>query len=136
MTRRQFQILADARLRDAEVLLGNRRFAGAYYLAGYSVECAIKACIAKRTRKSEFPPREAPKFYTHDLWALLKMSGLSDQYGEARRDNPDLGSNWSVVDAWSEDSRYETHTQREATELLNAVSDSDNGVLPWLKRYW
>jgi len=32
-------------------------FDGAYYLAGYAVECAIKACIAKGTRRYEFPDK-------------------------------------------------------------------------------
>jgi len=49
VNRADFQELAQIRLRDAEVLLENGRFDGAYYIAGYSVECALKACIAKLT---------------------------------------------------------------------------------------
>src|SRR5919106_3680906 len=30
---------------------------GAYYLAGYAVECGLKACIAKQVRRHEFPDR-------------------------------------------------------------------------------
>ena len=46
-----------------------RDSSGAYYLAGYAVECAIKACIAKKTRKSEWPPKpeDVRKMYSHDL---------------------------------------------------------------------
>jgi len=32
-------------------------FDGAYYLAGYAVECALKACIAKGTQRFEFPDK-------------------------------------------------------------------------------
>jgi len=43
------------RLKDAEVLLQKGRNEAAYYLAGYAVECALKACIAKQTKRHEFP---------------------------------------------------------------------------------
>ncbi len=47
MNRSDLQNLATIRLRDAEVLLDNGRYDGAYYLLGYVIECALKACIAK-----------------------------------------------------------------------------------------
>jgi hypothetical protein len=43
--RSQLRQLAADRILDAEHLLSGGRFSGAYYLAGYSVECALKACI-------------------------------------------------------------------------------------------
>jgi HEPN domain-containing protein len=45
MNRTDLQILAEDRLKDAEVLLANGRFGAAYYLAGYAVECGLKACV-------------------------------------------------------------------------------------------
>ena len=35
------------RLREARALLGVRCWSGAYYLAGYAIECGLKACIIK-----------------------------------------------------------------------------------------
>jgi HEPN domain-containing protein len=55
MNRTDLQILAEDRLKDAEVLLASGRFGAAYYLAGYAVECGLKACIAKLTRAEDFP---------------------------------------------------------------------------------
>ncbi|MCP5119377.1 MAG: HEPN domain-containing protein, partial [bacterium] len=49
MNRTDFQNLALERLDDAKVLLDGGRYNGAYYLSGYVVECALKACIAKLT---------------------------------------------------------------------------------------
>ena len=49
MNRGEFQEIANIRLRDAKVLLDNECFDGAYYLAGYVIECALKAWIAKNT---------------------------------------------------------------------------------------
>jgi len=45
---------------------------GAYYLAGYAVECALKACIAKKTQRHEFPDkRRVDASHTHNLIQLL-----------------------------------------------------------------
>jgi len=47
--------LTAARLEDARILLHQNRAQAAYYLAGYAVECALKACIARKTALHEFP---------------------------------------------------------------------------------
>jgi len=61
---------------DANLLLDNGQYDGGYYLAGYAVECALKAVIAARTRQHEFPDLNlAKKVYTHDLKELLDASG-------------------------------------------------------------
>jgi len=54
-------------------------------LAGYAVECALKACIAKLTQQHDFPPER--KFiedcYSHEIDKLLRASGLTAQrYGQ------------------------------------------------------
>jgi HEPN domain-containing protein len=49
MTRKDLQKLAAIRLKEAKLLLAANAPDGAYYLAGYAVECALKACIAKAT---------------------------------------------------------------------------------------
>ena len=45
MTRADFQKLANERVADARALLAARRWGGAYYLAGYAVECGLKSCV-------------------------------------------------------------------------------------------
>jgi HEPN domain-containing protein len=44
MNRDDFQQLADVRIAEAAVLLAQGNYDGAYYLAGYAVECGLKAC--------------------------------------------------------------------------------------------
>lgn len=63
------------------MLVQNRKPQGAYYLAGYAVECALKACIAKETKRHEFPPKRqyVHDVYTHDLNSLLRLTGLDKQ---------------------------------------------------------
>lgn len=65
------------RLKEVEVLLNNRQYSGAYYLSGYVVECALKACIARQTRKFDFPDKKTVlDSYTHDLQKLVKIAKL------------------------------------------------------------
>lgn len=56
MNRREFRELTTLRLAEARALLDAGLPDGAYYLAGYAVECALKACISRQTRQHDFPP--------------------------------------------------------------------------------
>jgi len=107
MDRSDLQEIAEMRLRESKILFDNEEFAGAYYLAGYSIECAFKACIAKQIRHQEFPDK---KFildsYTHDLDKLLNTSGLKNELYNEIEGNQELNANWSIVKDWSIDSRY------------------------------
>ena len=136
LTRKSFQELALTRLDDADVLLRAKRFAAAFYLAGYVVECALKAIIARQTRRHEFPDKNrVNKSYTHKLIKLLEVAEV-----KAHRDfgkDSGLDSNWALVcNKWSEESRYDKVSPTEARDLLSAVSDPNHGVLQWLQRYW
>jgi len=58
MNRAEYQQLAGAHLQHAKALLDVGLYAGSYYIAGYVVECALKACVAKLfslTVDYEFP---------------------------------------------------------------------------------
>jgi HEPN domain-containing protein len=76
MTRDDFQQLADVRIAEAKALLDAGFADGAYYLAGYAVECALKACIAKLTNQYDFPPKNARDYYTHSIKDLVVLAGL------------------------------------------------------------
>lgn len=84
MNRGDFQKLTQERLKDAQALLQKQRYSGAYYLCGYAIECALKACIAKRTQRFDFPPerRAIDAIYTHDLTTLFKSAGLEKERDE------------------------------------------------------
>lgn len=138
MTRGDFQKLAILRLEEAEVLLDGGKPDGAYYLAGYAVECALKACIAKRTRRFEFPvePGVVRDYYTHNLESLLKSARLRELRDAEGRDNSRFLNFWVTVRDWSEASRYERWTRASAKALVQAVADPTDGVLAWIKRHW
>jgi hypothetical protein len=79
VNRKEFQALSRIRLREARALAKLGMHDGAYYLAGYSVECAIKACIAKATQRHDFPDKKkADLSYTHNLTGMLGVAKLQD----------------------------------------------------------
>jgi HEPN domain-containing protein len=137
MKRKDFQDLAALRLKEARVLLGAGCFEGAYYIAGYAVECALKACISKQTRRHEFPDKKrAERAYDHDLVKLLGLADLETKLKETERIDPELNGNWDIVRDWWEQSRYERPSQVEAENLIRAIGDRQHGFLQWLRRFW
>lgn len=117
-------------------LVKNRKLQGAYYLAGYAVECALKACIAKQTKRYEFPPKikDVQKIYTHDLNQLLKHAELEKQFEDDAKNNPTLAANWGVVKEWNEESRY-VLSALNGRDFCAALSGPD-GVLTRIKSRW
>lgn len=138
MNRSEFQNLADIRKREAEILLENGCFEGAYYLAGYAVECALKACISKQFMQYDFPDKNlVNKSYTHDLSILLGLAGLTRTYEQQADQDANFASNWAVTKDWSEQDRYTNGTSKQkALDLINAIVDPNSGVLEWLKTLW
>ena len=147
MNRLDLQQLAETRLADAKALLQAGQYDGAYYMAGYAVECALKACIAKRTQQHDFPPFDASKSYTHNLSELVKICGFADVVGKERlekikssRNAPPLTAteiNWLTVYVWNVERRYELKAPRtEAEELILAIEEPKDGVLQWLRLRW
>ena len=138
MNRTDLQLLADARVADAQALLQAGRWAGAYHLLGYAVECAIKACAARQFRQDEIPDKTVVNdFYTHRLDRLLGISGAKAALESRAGTDSAFQVNWSTVRDWNESARYDhSTTEAKARDMLVAVSDLSSGVLPWLKTQW
>jgi HEPN domain-containing protein len=138
MNRSELQQLTALRIRDARLLLEAHAYESAYYLAGYAVECALKACVAKQIREFDFPDRRlVERAYTHNLVQLLEVSGIKLLFEEAGATNDSLRVSWTIVRKWSEASRYAVETTKQAAhDMVAAVADEANGVVPWLKNHW
>jgi HEPN domain-containing protein len=136
LKRRDFQELARLRLKEAQLLLRAGCWEGAYYLGGYAVECLLKACIARKIERHDFPDRDRTnQSYTHDLEKLLLLAELKEVFKEAGRQDSELARNWLTVREWWEQSRYEKHSQEEAEKLLNAIQRRKSGIYSWLKKH-
>jgi HEPN domain-containing protein len=137
MNRKELQELSGTRIREAEALLKAGEPSGAYYLAGYAVECALKACIAKRTQQYDFPDKKVvERSFSHDLVGLLNpadLNGLRDIEARASRE---FQTYWDIVTRWSEQSRYKISSKDDAKELIDAITNKQHGVMPWLMRLW
>jgi hypothetical protein len=88
--RKKLQKVAKARLKDAKALLGRKRWAGAYYLSGYAIECGLKASLLRYLGESgavfgdEKYLKKPAECWTHDLEKIVNLAGLDAAFGLAR----------------------------------------------------
>jgi len=137
VNRKDLQALSRIRIREAKGLLSLGLHDGAYYLAGYAVECALKACIAKGTQRHDFPERKkVDASHTHDLRQLLTIANLEDAWREETRRSAAFRNNWDVVLSWSEQSRYSSRSPDLAREIIQAIENKNGGVIRWIRHYW
>ena len=139
MNRAEAKQFADAWVLDAKTLLDAGRWHAAYYLVGYAVECALKACVLAHINNTGIifqDKKFGEKCFTHDVGALLKLANLEAAFGADMQANPALADNWKTIIEWSVDIRYEQRSETDARELYEAVTDQVNGVLPWIKAHW
>jgi hypothetical protein len=138
LTRKDFQQLSEKRIKEAESLFRARFYEGAYYLAGIGTECALKACIAKQTRRFDFPEKaKVVKSYDHNLSELIKVAGLQANLEARVNVNQAFAANWRIVTKWQVGSRYDLRISRqEAEQLFQSITHPTEGVLPWLRTHW
>ena len=142
----EFQTLADKRLAEAKTLHSAGHYEAAFYLAGYAVECGLKAAICKTLRIDIFnQSSELHKpFKTHRLDNLIVLAGLSKQLAEDVATDTDLSfAANSFVNApsgvdrwqsWSEEVRYNVAAcpSVRCNDFVNSV----DRFLIWLRIHW
>ncbi|MBI1321596.1 hypothetical protein GC170_00195 [bacterium] len=139
MNRSELQRLANERIEEARALLIGSHWSGAYYLAGYALECGLKSCVLARVERTGIifqDKKFAEKCWTHDLSLLIELADLKTVLDAAQSSDPNLYANWMVARAWTESTRYKITIETEARELVQAISDANQGVLQWISRYW
>ena len=138
MNKTDLEALVEIRVSEAMALLESNKYEGAYYLIGYAIECALKACIAKQVNQYDFPNKQlANKSHTHKLNELLGVAGLKQKLTEKENQDNEFKLNWAVVKDWSEASRYECLIEEtKATDLFAAATNENSGILAWLKTFW
>jgi hypothetical protein len=138
MNRESLQEISRTRKREASSLLRARMFPGASYLVGYAVECGLKACIAKRTSRHDFPDKKsAADAWTHDLQKLVHLAGVWPDLQRDMQVSAALEVNWAIAKDWSESARYDlSKTRAQARELYSACTSRRTGILPWIRERW
>jgi len=137
VTRRDLQALARTRLGDARTLLEAGRYDGAYYLLGLAVECGLKACIARRVSRHDFPDKKlAIESHTHEFWQLIRAANLDAALKADMTASAFFSANWMVVKDWSVESRYTSTGRAKAEALHEAVNNRKHGVMRWIRQRW
>ena len=123
-TARVFHDAALQRYDDAVVLLEHNRLTGAYYLAGYGVECILKALVLseigspKQRSDVEHSFRGQAGHNIEELRRLyVKVSGRTIPTSISRL--------LFLLKTWETDIRYESsaRSKKETVAFLNAVAD-------------
>jgi HEPN domain-containing protein len=121
---KRFYRAAGQRLEDAQFLSESTRTTAAVYLAGYCVECMLKALIIARAGKSKKDEvlEEFRGAGAHNYDRLLAMY---ERYGGSRptKKNKELAEAFVIVGSWSTDMRYDPGTMPgdDADEFMDAV---------------
>ena len=138
MNRSDLQEISRIRIREARTLLRFGLYHGAFYLTGYAVECAIKACICNQTKRFDFPDKKlASRAWVHNLEELMGLAGLTPELVRAIKSDQRFDLNWAVAKDWSEDSRYDSRTTAlQAQNLYSACTARKSGILPWIRKRW
>jgi len=138
VTRTDLQKIAAIRLAEARMLLKSGHHHGAFYLAGYVIECGLKACVAKTVGRHDFPDKKkAEQAWNHDLEKLAKLAGLQVSLQKEISGSKPFESNWAVVIRWSPEDRYNgSLTKADATSLYKAITSRQHGILKWLRKHW
>ena len=148
-SRSDLQTLTKQRLDEASALLSLSFPDAAFYLAGYSIECALKAVVCKTLDQDDFykPDRSNKgnryvqdrifrEFKTHNYNDLLVLSGLSTKFELARVSDPQLYSAWIDIQkaGWTEQYCYElgTKSRQNVSDFIKAVAT----VITWISNYW
>jgi HEPN domain-containing protein len=137
VTRSELQKLARTHLRAARLLLSSGEASAAYYLAGLCVECGIKAAIARKTLRYDFPDlRTVKQSWDHNLSALIKAAGLAAQLDSALAADQSFARNWAVVKDWENEARYRQIALTQATDMYRALTQQRHGVMKWIRANW
>ena len=139
MNRADLQQLSHERIEDTRALIAAKQWPGAYYVAGYALECALKSCILAyidRTGIIFENKKYAQNCWTHNIEDLVRQADLTIERDKASVTNITLGQHWLIAKDWSESSRYRMSSQLQAEKLFHALTDTTDGVLLWVKNYW
>jgi len=116
---------ARAKLKDAEILLKNKRYDGAVYLGGYVMELILKARTCRNLSWTGFPETNGEfqnyrSFKTHNLDILLSLSGVEQKVKLHHF------MDWNNVNQWNPEMRYGEiggMSSQDAKDILESIKN-------------
>lgn len=142
--------IATLRLAEARTLANNGQPEGAFYLAGYAVELALKARITERLEMpwlfDESSTASADQFTglgelrkllkSHNILLLLAVAGLKPAYDRRKTQDKSFVKYKSLLEGWNEGIRYQlpgTKSVGDAQSFLTFLT-GPNGFLQWIEK--
>lgn len=148
ISKKTLRELVDQKLKDADILLANRRYAAATYIVGYALELALKLKICKIFKFAQgFPENKAEFIFyqnsaksqpllagtitqikdirNHDLNKLLFYSGVEVQIKQ------NFLNEWNLAVNWDPEMRYKMQKvlKREAVSKVTAIKTIVQNIL-------
>lgn len=133
LPRKDLRKISENRLRDAGILIKNKRYSAAVYMAGYSVELKLKLRICEYLKFRQGFPENETEFITYQTASnqilfksnitrlrQLKNHNLNDllRYSGKQLDIiTNFSPEWSVIKKWSPQQRYSTQVIRKAAAV-------------------
>ncbi len=137
LSRNDLQKLAEIRLEDSIILFNAGKSSSAYYLAGYCIELALKACISRLFQADVIPDKTfVQAIHTHSLEGLLNAAGLLPQLKDDTKNDPVFAAYWAIASKWNEASRYQFWDQIATATLIQSIHNPEHGVFQWVKKHW
>lgn len=149
-SRSDLQNLTQQRLAEANALLSLNFPDAAFYLAGYPIECALKAAVCRTLDQDNFyEPNRSDKttryvqdrifreFKTHNYNDPLVLSGLSAKFEIARNSDLELYLAWVEIEeaGWTEQCRYQLGTKKSMQDVSDFVAAVET-LIVWISKYW
>lgn len=138
------------KLDEASILLKNKKFDGAFYLAGYSVELMLKYKICESwgvPNLFDFDDKNVGNYISklrgvvkiHNLLILLVLSALKVKFDVEKARDKKLLKAYSLLslmfDKWSEHVRYlpsGSANPNEVKQLIDLLKNK-KGLLKWIE---
>lgn len=141
--------LAVLRLEEAQILARNGKPDGAFYLAGYSIELALKAKVAEQLGlPGLFDEQNTAQQFTglnelrrlvktHNLTLLLVMSGLKPTFDQWRATDVRFASFAVWLNDWNEGIRYRSPGAVTTTAIIAFINflAGPTGLLQWIETH-
>lgn len=147
-TPEEIEAIALSRFEEARILFRAGKFDGAYFLSGYSVELILKAKIARKIGVPNLFSRNENELHTfsgiqeirkalktHNLFALLLLSGLKIQYDIDKASNKYLSLAGSLLfQDWFQELRYRPvgFIDFKRCKKLIELLEHEIGILQWI----
>lgn len=126
---RKLRKAARQRLTSAEILLNHHQFLDSTYLAGYGVECALKALLFART------PQSRQSHVREQVFRGKSGHDLENLKARLRKQSvnipPDVMQSFRTVGTWTTDLRYEVGSG--SGDDANEFFDAAKAIVDWVE---